>query len=83
GHNAGSRAGIVWAPIRCTVLDNVMAANPGPLPDEAVRRLYERVIDETRSLERRLSERPAAPVSGGSNQDEHRASDRSPDNSGT
>ncbi|MEO1478369.1 MAG: chorismate mutase [Bacteroidota bacterium] len=65
------------------VLDNVMAANPGPLPDEAVRRLYERVIDETRSLERRLSERPAAPVSGGSNQDERPASDRSPDNSGT
>lgn len=34
------------------VLQNVVAANPGPLPDEAVRRLYERIIDETRSLER-------------------------------
>lgn len=36
------------------VLNNVMASNPGPLPDEAVRRLYERIIDETRSLERKL-----------------------------
>ncbi|ARA94598.1 MAG: chorismate mutase [Bacteroidetes bacterium] len=34
------------------VLRNVVACNPGPLPDEAVRRLFERVIDETRSLER-------------------------------
>lgn len=35
------------------VLQNVMKANEGPLPDEAVRHLFERVIDETRSLERR------------------------------
>lgn len=34
------------------VLRNVMAANTGPLPDAAVKRLFERVIDETRSLER-------------------------------
>ena len=34
------------------VLDNVMQSNPGPLADFAVRRLYERIIDETRSLER-------------------------------
>jgi chorismate mutase-like protein len=34
------------------VLENVMSANPGPLADQAVRRLYERIIDETRSLER-------------------------------
>ncbi len=34
------------------VLDNVMQSNPGPLADLAVRRLYERIIDETRSLER-------------------------------
>lgn len=34
------------------VLRNVVAGNTGPLPDEAVRRLFERVIDETRSLER-------------------------------
>jgi chorismate mutase len=35
------------------VLANVCDANAGPLPDEAVRRLFERVIDETRSLERK------------------------------
>ncbi len=34
------------------VLENVMETNPGPLADQATRRLYERIIDETRSLER-------------------------------
>ena len=34
------------------VLQNVMEANEGPLPDTVVRRLFERIIDETRSLER-------------------------------
>lgn len=34
------------------VLRNVIAENAGPLSDAAVRRLFERVIDETRSLER-------------------------------
>ena len=34
------------------VLDNVTNANKGPLPESAIRRLFERVIDETRSLER-------------------------------
>ena len=38
------------------VLNNVTKTNPGPLSDPAVRRLYERIIDETRSLERQLSE---------------------------
>jgi chorismate mutase-like protein len=38
------------------VLGNVTESNPGPLSDTAVRRLYERIIDETRSLERQLSE---------------------------
>ena len=36
-----------------TVLGNVLKGNAGPLEDEAVRRLFERIIDETRSLERR------------------------------
>lgn len=35
------------------VLSNVLDGNKGPLGDEAVRRLFERIIDETRSLERR------------------------------
>lgn len=42
------------------VLQNVCASNEGPLPEEAVRRLFERVIDETRSLERRIYQSPHA-----------------------
>ncbi|TDI70006.1 MAG: chorismate mutase [Bacteroidetes bacterium] len=34
------------------VLDRVRKGNQGPLPDESVRRLFERIIDETRALER-------------------------------
>ena len=34
------------------VLDAVASANPGPLPDAAVRRLFERILDEARSVER-------------------------------
>ncbi|HEX7072220.1 MAG TPA: chorismate mutase [Rhodothermales bacterium] len=39
------------------VLENVTNANAGPLANEAVKRLFERIIDETRSLERHLYER--------------------------
>ncbi len=46
----------VYAPRREeAVQQNVAATNGGPLPPEAVRRLFERVIDETRSLERTLA----------------------------
>ena len=34
------------------VLAHVQTINPGPLDDEAIRRLFERVIDEARRLER-------------------------------
>jgi len=34
------------------VLDGVAHANPGPLPDAAIRRLFERILDEARSVER-------------------------------
>ncbi len=34
------------------VLDGVVQANPGPLPDSAIRRLFERILDEARSVER-------------------------------
>jgi chorismate mutase len=34
------------------VLENAERANPGPLTDAAVRRLFERIIDEARSAER-------------------------------
>ncbi len=41
------------------VIRNVTTHNPGPLSDQAVRRLYERIIDETRSLERHLYQHPS------------------------
>ncbi len=34
------------------ILENVARANRGPLPDPAVRRLFERILDEARSVER-------------------------------
>src|SRR6202158_4583149 len=34
------------------VLENAEHANPGPLSDAAIRRLFERIIDEARSAER-------------------------------
>jgi chorismate mutase len=34
------------------VIANVQDRNPGPLANEAIRRLYERIIDESRRLER-------------------------------
>ena len=34
------------------VLDGVAHANSGPLPDAAIRRLFERILDEARSVER-------------------------------
>ena len=36
------------------VLRNVIESNEGPMTDTAIRRLFERIIDETRSLERHL-----------------------------
>jgi chorismate mutase len=40
------------------VIRNVLEGNRGPLSDAAVRRLFERVIDETRSLERHRYQDP-------------------------
>ncbi len=34
------------------VLEGVERANGGPLPDTAIRRLFERILDEARSIER-------------------------------
>lgn len=43
----------VYVPEReAAVLRNVTEANEGPLTDGAVRRIFERIIDETRSQER-------------------------------
>ncbi|HLI30655.1 MAG TPA: chorismate mutase [Terriglobia bacterium] len=44
-----------WAPEReAEILRNVVKSNTGPLDDAAVRRLFERIIDEARSLERHV-----------------------------
>jgi chorismate mutase-like protein len=43
-----------WHPEReMEILRNVVKSNSGPLDDAAIRRLFERIIDEARSLERR------------------------------
>jgi chorismate mutase len=34
------------------VYANIMAANDGPIPHESVRRIFERIIDEMRTLQR-------------------------------
>ena len=39
------------------IFDRIKTANPGPLDNDAVVRLFERVIDESRSLERICSKR--------------------------
>jgi chorismate mutase len=42
-----------WQPHReAEILRNIVKANAGPLDDAAIRRLFERIIDEARSLER-------------------------------
>ncbi|MGD1157918.1 MAG: chorismate mutase [Terriglobia bacterium] len=46
-----------WQPEReAEILRNVVKANGGPLDDAAIRRLFERIIDEARSLERHSME---------------------------
>lgn len=43
----------IYSPKReAQVIDNVTTANQGPLDAEAIRRLFERVIDEARRIER-------------------------------
>ncbi len=46
-----------WQPAReAEILRNVVKSNPGPLDDAAIRRLFERIIDEARALERHSME---------------------------
>lgn len=54
----------VYAPRREeAVLANVLAVADGPIPPLVVRRLFERIIDETRTLEREGSEAAARDAS--------------------
>ncbi len=44
-----------WQPEReAEILRNVVKSNSGPLDDAAIRRLFERIIDEARALERHV-----------------------------
>jgi chorismate mutase len=53
GHIKKQMKAPAWQPEReAEILRNVVKANPGPLDDAAIRRLFERIIDEARSLER-------------------------------
>ena len=46
-----------WQPEReAEILRHIVKSNPGPLDDAAIRRLFERIIDEARSLERHSME---------------------------
>jgi chorismate mutase len=48
----------VYSPTReAQVMANVTGANRGPLDDEAIKRLFERIIDESRRIERIESEK--------------------------
>ena len=44
------------------VLQNAEMANPGPLPDTAIRRLFERILDEARSVEREAMQEASGPA---------------------
>ena len=68
GH-AKERLGLpVYQPAReADVLANVRRANQGPLDDAAITRLFERIIDEARRLERQAigARTPGSPPSSG------------------
>ena len=53
GHLKKSIGLDIYQPVReLEVLGNVQRLNTGPLDDGAIRRLFERIIDEARRLER-------------------------------
>jgi chorismate mutase len=50
-----------WQPEReAEILRNIVKSNRGPLDDAAIRRLFERIIDEARALERRTMKEEGA-----------------------
>ena len=53
GHIKQALGQAAWQPEReLEILRNVVQSNLGPLNDAAIRRLFERIIDEARALER-------------------------------
>ncbi|MHB8652333.1 MAG: chorismate mutase [Terriglobia bacterium] len=54
GHIKKKLGMAAWQPEReAEILRNIVKSNRGPLDDAAIRRLFERIIDEARALERR------------------------------
>ncbi len=57
GHIKKKMKALAWQPEReAEILRNVVKTNRGPLDDAAIRRLFERIIDEARALERHSME---------------------------
>ena len=54
------------------VMANVTGANNGPLDDEAIKRLFERIIDESRRIERIESEKRHGKLSQGAPEEARR-----------
>ncbi|HMK93684.1 MAG TPA: chorismate mutase [Thermoleophilia bacterium] len=55
----------IYAPEReAEILERVMRENPGPLDPTAVRRVFERIIDEGRRLERLAADGQAEKAKG-------------------
>ena len=53
GHIKKKLSMAAWQPEReAEILRNIVKSNRGPLDDAAIRRLFERIIDEARALER-------------------------------
>jgi chorismate mutase len=62
GHIKKKMKLLAWQPEReVEILRNVVKSNPGPLDDAAIRRLFERIIDEARSLERHAMDSSSSP----------------------
>ncbi len=55
-----------------SVIDLVTRANTGPLDDEGMRRLFERIIDESRRIERVTAERDDKAARGPKSKDRNR-----------
>ena len=60
----------VYSPDReAWILDRVARENPGPLDNTAIRRMFERIIDESRRLERIASEEERSREAGKARRD--------------
>jgi chorismate mutase len=66
----------VYSPDReAWILDRVARENPGPLDNTAIQRVFERIIDESRRLERIASEEERAREAGKARRDDGEGKD--------